>query len=193
MKDWNGNSRSVIATSCTYNKNREENDFYATEPKAIELLLNEEKFSSNIWECACGQGHLAKVLIEKGFNVRATDLIDRGFGRGGCDFLQESQVYNGDIITNPPYKFATEFIYKALDLVTEGHKVAMFLRLQYLESKTRKALFTKYPPKTVYVSSGRLHCAINGQFENMKGNAVCYAWFVWEKGFQGTTSLKWIN
>lgn len=90
-------------------------------------------------------------------------------------------------------KYAREFIEKALQRIPEGKKVAMFLKIQFLEGKARKKLFTKYPPKKIYVSSSRLLCAINGDFESIKGSAVSYAWFVWEKGFKGTTQLKWFN
>lgn len=65
---------------------RAENDFYATDPRAIELLLNVENFSDKVWECACGEGHLSKVLESKGYDVISTDLIDRGFGTGGGRF-----------------------------------------------------------------------------------------------------------
>lgn len=75
-------------------------------------------------------------------------------------------------------------------------KVAMFLKIQFLEGKERKKLFTKYPPKVVYVSSSRILCAKNANFEEMRkggGSAVAYAWYVWEKGFKGDTVVKWIN
>lgn len=52
---------------------REENDFYATHPKAMYYLLNHESFNKNIWECACecacGEGNLSKVLKEYGLRV----------------------------------------------------------------------------------------------------------------------------
>lgn len=72
----------------------------------------------------------------------------------------------------------------------------MFLKLQFLEGKERKKLFTEYPPKIIYVSSGRLLCAKNREFEKLKaggGSAVAYAWYVWVKGYQGETTIKWIN
>ena len=62
---------------------REQDDYYATDPKAMELLLEKETFSNNIWECACGSGELSNVLAAHGYNVLSTDLIDRNFGRGG--------------------------------------------------------------------------------------------------------------
>jgi hypothetical protein len=71
----------------------------------------------------------------------------------------------------------------------------MFLRIQFLESKERGEFFKSFPPKTVYVSRSRIPCAKNGNFEEYKenGSASCYCWFVWEKGFNGTTKLKWFN
>jgi hypothetical protein len=199
MKDWTGDKNSIFKTLGASNhtdKERQKHDYYATEPRAIELLLEVEEFSDHIWECACGEGHLSKVLVERGYNVRSTDLIDRGYGEGGVDFLAQSEPFDGDIITNPPYKYASEFVYKALDLIPEGRKVAMFLKLQFLEGKKRKELFLKHPPKVIYVSSSRLLCAKNGEFEQMRaggGSAVAYAWFVWVKGFKGDTIVKWIN
>jgi hypothetical protein len=199
LKDWTGDKNSIFKTLGASNhtdKERQKHDYYATEPRAIELLLEVEEFSDHIWECACGEGHLSKVLVERGYNVRSTDLIDRGYGEGGVDFLAQSEPFDGDIITNPPYKYASEFVYKALDLIPEGRKVAMFLKLQFLEGKKRKELFLKHPPKVIYVSSSRLLCAKNGEFEQMRaggGSAVAYAWFVWVKGFKGDTIVKWIN
>lgn len=195
--DWTGNSRSVHTTLGARNyalEERESNDYYATEPKALELLLDRETFSHRIWECACGEGHLSKVLESRGFYVRSTDLIDRGYGESGIDFLSVGDQWDGDIITNPPYKYAQEFVEKALDCVTSGHKVVMFLKLQFLEGKARRILFDKSPPKTIWVSSSRLHCAMNGDFEKYaKSNAVAYAWYVWVKGSASPPEVRWFN
>jgi hypothetical protein len=199
-KDWTGNSNSIYKTLGASNhtdKERQNEDYYATTPKAAELLLELETFSPNIWECACGEGHLSKVFESKGYNVRSSDLMDRGFGEIETDFLGIYNLeWNGDVITNPPYKYAQEFVEKALQIIPNGNKVAMFLKLQFMEGKGRKILFLKNPPKTIYVSSSRLMCAKNAEFEKMVaggGSAVAYAWYVWEKGFVGTTELKWFN
>ena len=82
---------------------------------------------------------------------------------------------------------------KALQIVQEGSKVAMFLKLTFLEGKARKELFQKYPPKTVYVSSSRIKCAMNGDFDSIGSSATAYAWFIWEKGYDGDTIIKWFN
>lgn len=149
MKDWTGTGTSTFKTIGASNhteKEREEHDYYATEPKAAELLCDLFKFSPLIWECACGEGHLSEVFKNRGYLVRSTDLVDRGYGEGGVDFLQCTTPFPGDIITNPPYKFAQQFVEKALSLVRDGHHVAMFLKLTFMEGKGRKELFQNSPP-----------------------------------------------
>lgn len=148
-KDWTGGFRSVVGclgASSHSAGEREENDFYATDPIAAEWLIKLENLDNNIWECACGQGHLGKVFEEHGFNVKATDLIDRGYGQGGVDFLASDGIYVGDIVTNPPYKYAQEFIEHALNIVPDGYKICMFLKVQFLEGKARRELYKNCPP-----------------------------------------------
>lgn len=170
-KDWIGNKKSTFITlgaSNHTNKERQREDYYATDPIAARLLLEVEQFNGKIWECACGEKHLAKVFEEKGFEVRSSDLIDR-CGNEVFDFLglENCDRFEGNIVTNPPYKYATEFIYKALSIIPNGYKVAMFLKVQFMEGKERKRLFTEFPPKTIYVSSSRIMCAKNAEFEKM--------------------------
>lgn len=198
-KDWTGDSNSIFKTlgsSHHTDEDREENDFYATDPRAAYFLTTLEWLSPRIWEPACGAGHLAKVFEAQGYQVRATDLIDRGYGQGGVNFLATKETWAGDIVTNPPYKFATEFVRKAMETVEEGHKVCMFLKLQFLEGKSRRQLFDMYRPRRIWVSSSRINCAKNGDFTGQRisgGSAICYAWFIWEKGYHGETTIKWFN
>lgn len=108
-KDWTGNKKTTFVTIGASNHVEEERaewDYYATEPIAIDVLLNDGgvKLSPKVWECACGVGHLSERLKEYGYDVYSTDLIDRGYGKGGVDFLTCTERFNGDIITNPPYK-----------------------------------------------------------------------------------------
>lgn len=196
-KDWTGNDVSIFKTlgaSSHGNAERESDDYYATDPKAIQLLLDLEGFNRSIYEPACGEGHISEVLKNNGYNVYSTDLIYRGYGHGGVDFLNDNVSagnWEGDIITNPPYKYAKEFVEKSLSIIKKGNKVAMFLKLQFLEGKNRKKFFKENPPKVVYVSSSRLECGINGKFSGT--SAVAYAWFIWEKGFKGDPIIRWFN
>ncbi len=212
-KDWTGNYNSIYRTLGASNhcdSEREENDFYATHPKALELLLEKEEFAHFVYEPAVGQGHLADVLKDHGYTVICSDIIDRGYPNTEIhDFLKaESLAIRGDIITNPPYKYATEFVKKAMELIEVGDKVAMFLKLTFLEGKERYNLFRKYPPKKIYVFSSRVACGKNGDFyqrnsdgsikTDKKGNkleigsAACYAWFIWQKGSIRLPEIDWL-
>ena len=72
---------------------RVEHDFYATDPETLKIFLyefwKENTFEGSILEPACGQGHISKTLKEllPNFDIVSTDLIDRGYGIGGVDFL----------------------------------------------------------------------------------------------------------
>tara|TARA_R100000329_G_scaffold138808_1_gene120396 strand:+ start:160 stop:765 length:606 start_codon:yes stop_codon:yes gene_type:complete len=201
MKDWKTKQsksiRGIFAPHGSSNhtqENREKYDYYATNPNCVEDLFNRENFSGNIWECACGEGHLSKRMFDLGsfygINVYSSDIIERGYG-DVIDFLNiDVQEWNGDIITNPPYKYAQEFVEKSLKIIPNGNKVAMFLKLTFLEGQKRKSLFKNNPPKTVYIYSKRQECAKNGKFTG--SSAVAYCWYVWKKGYKGDTIIKWI-
>lgn len=204
-KDWTGNSRSYAAVLGARNfaeEDREKNDYYATDPKSLEIFLDRlEKdniiLKNNIWECACGEGHLSNVLTKKGYNVLSTDLVDREYGKPNIDFLQQKDKWDGDILTNPPYKYAKEFVEHSLELLNEGGKCIMFLKLQFLEGKARRKLFDKFPPKYIYVFSERQRVAMNGNFDKYSNGgqprgAVAYCWYIWEKGYTGEPIIRWI-
>jgi len=198
-KDWTGNSKTTFVQLGASNhslKDREVNDFYATDPNSLEIFLkalerDNIKLHHNIWECACGQGHLSNVLINNNYEVYSSDLINRGYGETK-DFLKCNNLFPGDILTNPPYKYAKDFVKHSLDLLEEGNYCIMFLKIQFLEGKDRRKLFDKFPPKYVYVNSARQLCAMNGEFEKYNATALCYCWFIWEKGFKGEPIIRWI-
>lgn len=171
---------------------RQAEDFYATEPTAVYELLEREKFRDTVLEPCVGMGHIAHVLTDCGYNVIAQDVVDRGYPNTTIkDFLtQECNLC--DIVTNPPYVLAKEFVEHALDISPKGTKVAMFLKLTFLESISRKELFERYPIKTLWVCSQRRNCAKNGDFEKYPSSAVAYGWYVWEKGYKGDSVIKWI-
>lgn len=189
MNDWI--FKSMGASNHT-DIEREFGDYYATSPDAVKKLIECEHFGK-ILEPACGGGHIAKTLSEAGYEVKAQDLYDHGYGEIGIDFLLTGKAPDMDIITNPPYKYATEFVRHSLDVIDEGRKVAMFLKIQFLESEKRYKLFRSAPPARVYVFVKRQKIASGGKFLESNSNSVCYAWFVWVKGFTGDPVIKWIK
>ena len=151
-KDWTGNSKAIYSTLAASNHSdteRIENDYYATDPRALEMLLEYESFSPVVWENAVGGGHLADVLKQHGYKVKCSDIADRGYPNTHVlDFLsyEPKRELDLDIITNPPYSKAKSFVEKSLQCISTGHKVAMFLKLQFLEGKERRKLFDFAPP-----------------------------------------------
>ena len=171
---------------------RHKEDFYATEPKATKLLCDVEQFNNRILEPCCGQGHMSEVLKSNGYSVTSYDLVDRGYG-DIKDFFSLTH-WDGDIITNPPYKNVLNYVKHAIDIVDDGAKVAMLLKVLFLEGKERGKYMLENPPKYIYVFSGRIKCAINGDFDAINnGGALAFAWFVWEKGFKGEPKVRWLN
>ena len=179
-------------------KPRQENDYYATEPNAVRIFLNKLKqdgviLNKNIWECACGEGHMAEVFKEYNYNVYATDLIDRNYGTSNVDFLTTCDFPRDcDIFTNPPFKLAEEFAYRGNEILDKDHKINIFVKIQPLEGKKKKKLFELYPPKYIYVYSERQQCSMNGDFENFKAKTQAYIWVIWEKDYKGETITRWI-
>lgn len=120
--------------------------------------------------------------------IISSTIDEHGYGETGIDFLKTSRTVNA-IITNPPYRLAQKFVEHALECATS--KVAMLLKIQFLEGYGRLKLFRCYPPKTVYVFSRRLTIYRNG--DPMKNSGmICYAWFVWEKGYTSKPQIDWI-
>ena len=200
MKDWTGNSKTTfvqLGASSHSDKEREINDYYATDPHSLEIYLEALErdnitLNRDLWECACGEGHLSKLLESKGYRVKSTDLIDRGYGESGIDFINTQTKWGGVILTNPPYKYAKEFVEHSLELINEGEYVIMFLKIQFLEGQERRKLFNKKQLKYVYVNSKRQTCYINGDMSKKLSSASCYCWFMWEKGFKGDPVIRWI-
>ena len=147
--DWKGGNASVFKTIGASNhteRQRADADYYATEPAATDWLCQLEKFKSPILEPSCGEGHISRQLIAHGYDVVSRDLVDRGYGEVADFLLFNNDTWEGDIITNPPYSKAQEFVEQALKMVKPGRKVAMFLKLTFLEGKKRGELFKITPP-----------------------------------------------
>lgn len=203
MTDWTGGYNSVFKSIGARNnvtEEREENDFYATDPKCaadIVKILGEFSGDDLIWEPACGQGHLSKEFEKLcACPVLSTDLVDRGYGKSREDFLLSRRPdVKGKlfIITNPPYKFAQEFVEHSLMLLKDGERCAFFLKLTFLEGAKRQNLFKRNELESVNVYVKRAASVKGGDFQRLKnGSAVCYAWFVFCKGKNSVPVIHWI-
>lgn len=178
-------------TGSNQGRERNKHDFYPTPDYATEALLDREKFT-DVWEPACGDGAISKVLIKNRIKTISTDLVDYGYGDGsGRDFLLEQERLAPEIITNPPFSLALEFAQKAMDLGVE--KLALLVRLQFLEGVKRGEFFKRFPPKHVYVFSKRLSFNVSGEFQS--GGVMAFAWFVFKQekdNSQWLSRVSWI-
>lgn len=183
----------------TFNRRfpRVEHDFYPTPPEATRALLAHEIFHGDIWEPACGQGHISKVLTDAGYSVLSTDLIDRGYGEGGINFPKETRARAKNIITNPPYGrgLADDFIEHALNLTaTTGGSVAMLITLESLCHPVRTAMWIRRPPAAIY-GIDRLICYPNGihdpEYDRYAKMRFC--WVVWHKAPVTRPAFWWLS
>ena len=165
-------------------------DFFPTPPWATFALIDNESFKGDMWESACGDGAMSRVLEETGCPVTSTDLYDRGYGEAGHDFLKPIRSAD-NIVTNPPYNCAEGFV--ASGVKHARRKFALLLRLAFLEGANRaKTIFTTHPPARVWVFSERITFYPKGVNPTGSGTTA-YAWFVWDKEAPGGTELKWFK
>lgn len=164
-------------------------DFFPTPQWATHALLDNEPFEGGVWEPACGDGTMAKVIASYGHDVLATDLYDRGYGSAGVDFLHADLVTD-NIITNPPYNSAEGFV--ANGLKKSRKKFALLLRLAFLEGANRqRTIFQETPPSRVWIFSERITFYPSGTVQKGSGTTA-YAWFVWDKDAPNISELKWL-
>ena len=114
MKDWTGNNNLYVCNHRTKDSMVAAYDLYCTHPYFIQLFLNKAKernldIPKQIWEPAAGLNSIVNVLKENGYDVLATDLVDRGLNQENLDFLQQTKEsiqkykpYLKCIFTNPP-------------------------------------------------------------------------------------------
>lgn len=164
-------------------------DFFPTPDWATHALIANERFEGAIWEPACGDGAMSRVLETTGAPVVSTDLFDRGYGEHGVDFLKAERIVD-NIVTNPPYNSAEAFV-KA-GLAQAGRKLALLLRLAFLEGANRqRTIFAKTPPTRIWVFSERITFYPAGVIQKGSGTTA-YAWFVWDKQHMVKTEVKWL-
>jgi len=167
-------------------------DLYETPPAAVHALLKVEKLPDYIWEPACGPGSIATVLRDAGHRVFASDLHDYGFSKYRIDFMDTKLTPSvGCVITNPPYKLAQQFVEKALE---KAPLVIMLLRLAFLESERRRKILEHSGLARIHVFRNRLPMMHRHGWTGKKASsAIPFAWFCWERGYVGPTTIDRIS
>jgi hypothetical protein len=176
-------------------RERDKHDFYVEPAWAVEALLNVEGFQGEVYDPACGTGTIVEVCKKRGLDAWGTDLIARGYVP--CVQTDFSKPVPDDchdnvqnIVCNPPFRHAEVFIQNAL--LRAKFKVAMLLRLSFLEGQKRRALFEKSPLARVWVFSRRVSMPPGGQDIPAKGGAVAFCWLVWDHHWRGPPQIGWL-
>lgn len=202
-----GGSPARASSRAPQTVRRAEHDFYPTPPEAVRALLSVESFDAKIWEPACGDGAISKELIRHGREVYSTDLIDRGYGRGGEDFLSPFAIARTmleqpgirHVVTNPPYSYqrgvGDKFVGQALRVARQtGGKIAMLLNLGCLAHPMRTQKWRNSPPAAIHIMDD-LTFWPNGDYRQA-GRFITehrYCWVVWRPDHSGPTIVTWLR
>ena len=170
---------SVSITGGNHKGDRVANDFYASTPECVYSLMAVEGAhlaAHKVLEPCCGTGAISSILIrDYGLEVYSSDLIDRGYGVTGQDFLTMWETDCTAVVTNPPFNLAEKFIQHSLGFLKVEY-LALLLKSQYWHSKKRTALFERYPPAVVYPMTWR------PDFLNKGSPTMDCQWTVWRAG-----------
>lgn len=177
----NNDTRNAVAQGHRIAKNadRVENDDYPTPPCAVRALLEVERFRGGILEPASGEGYISRTLEAEGYKVYSSDISPNGYGTGNMDFFcLRRRLRAKHVITNPPYRFAREFIEHSLDIVSG--KVAMLLQMRFFGSVGRYQWFKDTNLSRVRVFSRTLPYR-DGDGQWHKSGGMLHAWFIWDR------------
>ena len=149
-------------------------DFYATPRECTNALIDNFDWlfrGGRIWEPACGDGAISKVLEERCFEVISTDIHDRGYGIGFVDFLKSDRQCSS-IITNPPFNLAADFIDRCSK---KEVPFAMLLKSTFWHAAKRQKLFEQTKPMAVIAMTWRPAMSP----ERGKSATMDFIWTVW--------------
>ena len=173
---------------------RPSDDHFATRREAVYPLVRHLALPNKIWEPACGEGHIAEVFREYGYQVEATTLVDRGYGETGVDFLKQEKARASCIVTNPPFSLDEEFVEHALRL---GVDIAIFfLSIKKLAGADRyRRIHGPTPPCLVlpFIERIKFYAGDTPEEEQPGYNTEDFAWFVWRKGYRGKPTVDWLS
>lgn len=184
---------------------RADADWYREPGWLVDALLDAEPIVGAVHDPACGGGTIPSRCLARGIPATGADMHDRGYGLPGSDFLavDASLAPFDNIIVNPPFSLAQEFVEQALKLASR--KVIIIQRLAFAEGQKRRRMFEATPLKKIWISSKRACMPPGAGFtdgqrdqwgalktQDGRGGAIAYAWFVWERGYIGRPEVGWL-
>ncbi len=173
---------------------RPHDDHYNTPREASVPFIRVAWLPETVWEPACGEGALSKVLEDHGHSVISTTLFDRGYGTTGVNFLACKDLMASAIVTNPPFAIIDEFVVHALRLNPDV--LAIFAKTKFVEGADRyREIHSRRPFSVQYQFIERIRFfAGDTPIADQPGwNTEAFAWFVWLKGWNRDPITRWLH
>ncbi|KZC99716.1 hypothetical protein TH47_05785 [Thalassospira sp. MCCC 1A02803] len=124
---------------------------------------------------------MARVLEAEGCNVVGTDLVDRGYGRGGVNFVAQRLPLAPIIITNPPYEKRLPSLFAEVASRMHIEEMWMLLKIDYFSAAGDFALYQRLRPHRIWQLTWRL------DFLNLGSPMMNCMWVGWKRDFKGET------
>ncbi len=153
----------------TQQDSNRDSDHYATPINVIEELFKREKFNGVIHDPCCGDFRIMDVANRFGYEATGDDILLSG--KSFFDVSHWSTNRHDNIVTNPPYSIAIDFLLHALAV---SDTVAMLLPINFLAGVERfKEVHQIYRLASLYVFARRLN------FGSSNPPPTDHAWFVY--------------
>lgn len=179
------------------NESKDYSDLYNTPVPALDALCEKVDFDKTLmyFEPCNGIGAISSYFKEKlGIDMITNELNDYAEADYKEDFLNPcnlaKECWDFDcIVSNPPYKKAKEFVIEGFKYATRQYQL---LRINFLEGQVRKKeLFDLKQLRRVFIFSYRISCS-KGTTEEKQPNAVAYAWFEFDRDYEGNPEIEWL-
>jgi hypothetical protein len=168
-------------------------DFYVEPEWCDDALFKAESFTGPIHDPACGIGRIVESAIKAGYIASGSDIVKRSVTRDfEFDYLNDTEpLHYPNIVANPPYRKAREFIERAL---RESRKCAFLLQYGFIFGADRSKWLRDSPLKRVWIVTPRPsmppgELILTGGKPG--GGRVDYVWAIWERGFNA--SPGWVG
>lgn len=184
---------NAVAKIGAHKFKRQQHEHYVEPHWVDRRLFAVERFVWPIWDPSCGWGRIGDAASDHSGGCISTDLIRRGYGTGGIDFLKTKRMRGGakSIICNPPFDLMEEFATHAINLGAE--KVAMIALVRRLPAAR---WLRKTPLSCVWLLTPRPSMPTGGHIRNggkVGGGTQDFCWLVWTSGHSTSPAMRWLS
>lgn len=173
---------------------RQVDDWYVEPRWVSRRLFQLEVFPGGVWDPACGGLNIITEAQESGLETFASDKVERAPGVLKMDFFAFDVAQKPNIVSNPPFALAEDFVQHALDM--DPYKVAMLLPSNWVQGDKRSRWLQQTPLKTVYFITPRPSMPPGDALQagvKAGSGTTDYAWFVWERGHRYAPTVSWLR